>query len=225
MALDVSSAGAARQLVDLLGGHVGMFKVGKQLFTREGPGFVRELIAQGERVFLDLKFHDIPNTVGAAVSASVDLGVSLVNVHAAGGRKMVAAAARAVDGSDTRLLAVTVLTSLDDLALAETGMAEPVAATVAKLASLAHVAGAAGVVASPREIVHVRKACGSNFLIVTPGVRPAHAAQDDQARVASPGEAVALGADYLVVGRPITKAADPAGAADEAAAEIDSAGL
>ena len=221
VALDESSASAALQLVDRLSGHVGMFKVGKQLFTREGPGFVRDLVGRGERVFLDLKFHDIPNTVSGAIAAAVDLGVSLVNVHIAGGRKMLEAAARAVDGSETRLLGVTVLTSLDDEALAETGMSGNVETTVPKLARLALDCGAAGVVASPREIVQVRRACGDDFLIVTPGVRPAGAAPDDQARVASPGEAVRLGADYLVMGRPITQARDPAAAAAAVAEEID----
>ena len=222
-ALDEPSARAALDLVDRLSGHVGMFKVGKQLFTREGPGFVRELVGRGERVFLDLKFHDIPNTIAAAVAASVDLGVTLVDVHAAGGRKMIEAAARAVDGSETRLLGVTVLTSLDDDALAEIGMAGTVETTVSTLARLARDSGAAGVVASPREIQRLRESCGDDFLIVTPGVRPAGASHDDQARVASPGEAIALGADYLVMGRPIARAADPASAADAAAAEIDEA--
>ncbi len=221
MALDESSASAALDLVGQLSGHVGMFKVGKQLFTREGPGFVRDLVGRGERVFLDLKFHDIPNTVSGAIAAAVDLGVSLVNVHAAGGRKMLEAAARAVDGSETRLLGVTVLTSLDDEALAETGMSASVGTMVPKLARLARDCGAAGVVASPREIAQVRRACGKDFLIVTPGVRPAGAARDDQARVASPGEAIALGANYLVMGRPITRAPDPAAAAAAAAQEID----
>ena len=221
VALDESSASTALRLVDQLSGHVGMFKVGKQLFTREGPGFVRDLVGRGERVFLDLKFHDIPNTVSGAIAAAVDLGVSLVNVHIAGGRKMLEAAARAVDGSETRLLGVTVLTSLDDEALAETGVSGNVETTVPKLARLALDCGAAGVVASPREIVSVRRAWGGDFLIVTPGVRPAGSALDDQARVASPGEAVRLGADYLVMGRPITQARDPAAAAAAAAAEID----
>jgi orotidine-5'-phosphate decarboxylase len=219
VALDVPSADAARGLVDRVGTAAGLFKVGSQLFTAAGPGFVRELTHAGHRVFLDLKFHDIPNTVASAVRAAADLGVTLLDVHALGGAAMIEAAA-AARPQDTRLLAITILTSHDESALARVGLAGSLAENVRRLALLAREAGADGVVASPQEVELIRQACGPDFLIVTPGIRPAGASQQDQARVATPQAALAAGASYLVVGRPITGATDPAAAAQAIVREM-----
>jgi orotidine-5'-phosphate decarboxylase len=220
VALDVSSADEARGLAARLAGHVGAFKVGKQLFTSAGPGVVRDLVAAGSEVFLDLKYHDIPNTVAGAIAAAARLGVSLATVHALGGRSMIEAAVASAASSSTRVLAVTILTSHDDETLGEIGLLGPVAAAVERLALLARSAGAHGVVASPREVSAIRRACGHDFLIVTPGIRPAGGKADDQARIATPSVALAAGADYLVVGRPITGSPDPAAAADAISAEM-----
>jgi len=225
VALDLPSGGAASLMAEALQGHVGMFKVGSELFTAEGPVTVRYLVTTGMKVFLDLKFHDIPNTVRAAAREAAELGVSLVNVHASGGRKMMEAALEgarsARDGSHPKVLAVTILTSLERLDLEEVGISGTPEEAVIRLARLAESAGLDGVVASPREISAVRRACGPGFLIVTPGIRPASAAVNDQARIATPASAVQAGADYLVVGRPITSAADPVAAADAIVAEMD----
>jgi orotidine-5'-phosphate decarboxylase len=220
VALDVPEVDQARALAARLAGHVGVFKIGKQLFTAAGPAMVSELVASGSAVFLDLKYHDIPNTVAGASAAAARLGVALVTVHALGGRGMIAAAAQAVRATATRVLAVTILTSHDEATLEEIGVAGPVASAVERLALLARSAGAHGVVASPREIAAIRKACGPDFLIVTPGIRPIGARADDQSRIATPAAALAAGADYLVVGRPITESPDPAAAADAIAAEM-----
>jgi len=219
VALDVPSADAARGLVDRVGTAAGLFKVGSQLFTAAGPGFVRELTHAGHRVFLDLKFHDIPNTVASAVRAAADLGVTLLDVHALGGAAMIEAAA-AARPQDTRLLAITILTSHDESALARIGLSGSLAENVRRLALLARDAGADGVVASPQEVELIRQACGPDFLIVTPGIRPAGASHQDQARVATPQAALAAGASYLVVGRPITGATDPAAAAQAIVREM-----
>ena len=217
-----------------------MFKVGSELFTAEGPVPVRYLVTTGQRVFLDLKFHDIPNTVRAAAREAAELGVSMVNVHASGGRKMMEAAlegarsAGAVVGDEARpkVLAVTILTSLESRDLEELGISGTPVEAVIRMARLAQSAGLDGVVASPREISAIRQACGPGFLIVTPGIRPASAlhhpvrgsaATDDQARIATPASAILAGADYLVVGRPITGAPDPVAAADAIVAEMDGA--
>jgi orotidine-5'-phosphate decarboxylase len=213
VALDVPGADQARRLVDALAGAVGMFKVGSELFTAAGPDFVRELVARGEHVFLDLKFHDIPNTVAGAVASAGQLGVSLIDVHGLGGRAMMAAAAGALPAMGCRLLAVTILTSHDEATLGELGLPGTIHHSVDRLARLAKDAGVDGVVASPQEVALVREACGDGFLIVTPGIRPTGAARGDQARLATPREARRAGADYLVVGRPITQSADPRGAA------------
>jgi orotidine-5'-phosphate decarboxylase len=220
VALDVATGEEAAALAARLAGHVGMFKVGKQLFTAAGPTAVRRLIEADARVFLDLKYHDIPNTVSGAVAAAAALGVSLVDVHALGGRSMIAAAATALDASRTRLLAVTVLTSHDEASLSEIGLTGPVASAVERLALLARSSGAHGVVASPHEIAAIRAACGPDFLIVTPGIRPAGAKAGDQARAATPAAALEAGADYLVVGRPIVQALDPFAAAAAIVAEM-----
>jgi orotidine-5'-phosphate decarboxylase len=223
VALDVPDAAAARALVERLAGHVGLFKVGSQLFTAAGPDLVREVVARGERVFLDLKYHDIPNTVAGAVASASRLGVTLLDVHGLGGPAMMQAAAGARADDRTRLLAITVLTSHDEGTLAQIGLAGPIAAAVPRLARLAAASGMDGVVASPHEVALVREACGRDFLIVTPGIRPEGAAKGDQARLATPGAALAAGADYIVVGRPITEAADPAAAADAIVAEMEAA--
>lgn len=209
VALDVPSVDEARRLVEGLAGCVGMFKIGSQLFTAAGPPFVRELVGRGERVFLDLKFHDIPHTVASTVSGACGLGVSLLDVHALGGRTMMEAAAGALPAMGTRLLAVTILTSHNEDTLSEVGVSGRMADAVKRLALLARDAGLDGIVASPHEVELIRQACGSDFLIVTPGIRPARSADDDQVRVATPARALAAGADYLVVGRPIIAAADP----------------
>ena len=229
VALDVPSARQASLLVERLAGQVGMFKVGSRLFTAAGPDFVRALVARGEKVFLDLKYHDIPTTVAEAVSEACRLGVHLVDVHALGGRAMLQAAAGALaakstgQSGQTRLLAITVLTSHDEGTLEELGLRSPLPDAVRRLASLARAAGAHGVVASPLEVGLIREACGSGFLIVTPGIRPAGADVADQARAATPGSAIRAGADYLVVGRPITGATDPSAAAAAIVREMASA--
>jgi orotidine-5'-phosphate decarboxylase len=223
VALDVPDAAAARVMVDRLAGEVGMFKIGSQVFTAAGPGFVREVIARGEKVFLDLKFHDIPNTVAGAVSAAAGLGVTLVDVHALGGKDMMEAAVGALPAMGIRLLAITILTSHHEQTLATLGVSGSVADSVRRLAGLAREAGADGVVASPNEVALVREVCGPDFLIVTPGIRPAGTARGDQSRTASPAAARAAGADYIVVGRPILEAADPAAAAAAIVRELSTA--
>ncbi len=221
-----------------------MFKIGSQLFTAAGPAAVKEISALGPGIFLDLKFHDIPNTVaGAVLSAAAMSGVQLVNVHALGGTAMLHAAAQAISagvpmGADRpRLIAVTVLTSMDAKAIREVGIGGPPKTRVVKLAKLAKSAGVDGVVASVQEARAIRKACGRDFLIVTPGVRPAAKPEsgaatksgsspsksDDQARTATPTEAIKAGADFLVVGRPITAAPDPRAAAQSIVDEIAAA--
>jgi orotidine-5'-phosphate decarboxylase len=224
VALDVPQGDAARALVERLAGHVGLFKVGSQAFTAAGPELVREIVGRGEKVFLDLKFHDIPNTVAGAVASASRLGVSLVDVHGLGGRAMMEAAVGALPAMGTRLLAITILTSHDEETLGEIGVNGSMAESVRRLAQLARDAGADGVVASPHEVALVREACGSDFLIVTPGIRPAGAALGDQARAATPAAALAAGADYVVVGRPITGATDPAAAADAIVREMEGGG-
>jgi orotidine-5'-phosphate decarboxylase len=226
VALDFSSAAEAVRMAEKLRAHVGAFKIGSQLFTAEGPVVVRELATMGEKVFLDLKFHDIPSTVRAATREAARLGVTMLNVHASGGLTMMKAA---LDGSregssgpdPPLVLAVTVLTSLESDNLAEIGLSGGAEAAAIRLALLAQVASLDGVVASPREIAAIRGTCGSNFVVVTPGVRPAASAVDDQARTATPEQAIRAGADYLVVGRPITAAADPIAAAEAIVAEME----
>jgi orotidine-5'-phosphate decarboxylase len=234
VALDFDSLSSALKFAKQVADLVGMFKIGSQLFTSAGPEAVRQVAALGAGIFLDLKFHDIPNTVaGAVLGAAAMPGVQLVNVHALGGTAMMQAAMQAVSagvpmGADrTRLLAVTILTSMDQKAIREVGIGGPPKERVVKLAQLAKKAGVDGVVASVQEAKAIRKACGRDFLIVTPGVRPkaksADANKDDQARTATPAEAILAGADYLVVGRPILSASDPRAAAQEIVEEIAAA--
>jgi orotidine-5'-phosphate decarboxylase len=221
VALDVPQASDAEALVEALAGQVGMFKVGSQLFTAAGPDFVRSLVSRGEKVFLDLKYHDIPNTVASAVSAASRLGASLLTVHALGGQAMMEAAVGALPAIDARLIAVTVLTSHEAPTLASLGLAPDVPMTVQRLAMLAKAARVDGVVASPHEVALIREACGPDFLVVTPGIRPIGARAGDQARAATPAAALAGGSDYLVVGRPITEARDPAAAAEAILREME----
>jgi orotidine-5'-phosphate decarboxylase len=233
VALDVESAAKAIELADQLRGAVGGYKIGKQLFTAAGPAVVRELTSRGDRVFLDLKFHDIPNTVAGAVQSAVATGAWMVNVHASGGTAMMTAAAEAARKSAEALgrprplvIAVTVLTSMTDATLAEIGIARPVIDHVVYLAQLAKHAGLDGVVASPQETRAIRDACGPDFQIVTPGIRPAdQRGKDDQARTLTPAEAIAAGATYLVIGRPITGASNPREAAERIAATLSSSRL
>ena len=215
VALDVSRLAEVEALVTAIGPHVGYYKVGKQLFTRVGPAAVAWLKQANKRVFLDLKFHDIPNTVAQAVTAAVEGGADMVNVHASGGRAMIAAAAAAARQANPQalLVAVTVLTSLDRPALAELGLDLPPETQVVRLARLARDAGAHGVVASALESALIRQHCGPDFVQVVPGIRPAGADVQDQKRVMTPAAAAALGIHYVVVGRPITGADDPGRAA------------
>jgi orotidine-5'-phosphate decarboxylase len=219
VALDVDEAARAEALVERLSPVAGVFKVGSQLFTAAGPGLVRSLVSRGLGVFLDLKFHDIPNTVSRSVAAAGRLGVSLLTVHGLGGREMLEAAAQARPPG-VRLLAITVLTSHMPAGLPQVGIAGGLIEQVERLALLARECGLDGVVASPHEVTRLRAACGPGFLLVTPGIRPSGAPAADQARSATPAEALRAGADYLVVGRPIIGAADPAAAARAILAEI-----
>ncbi len=220
VALDRSTASEIESMSSSLSGAVGVMKLGLQAFIANGPAMVRTMRQQGHEIFLDLKLHDIPNTVSHAASEAAALGVSMLTIHAAGGFRMIEAARRAVDASSVHLLAVTMLTSLDESELAAVGLTGSVESNVVRLARLARESGAHGVIASPHEIPAIRAACGADFLIVTPGIRPEGAEAGDQRRTMTPGEAILAGADYLVIGRPITDAADPAAAARRIAASM-----
>ncbi len=222
VALDVPTAAAARKVVAAVGDSAFTYKVGMQLYTHEGPSIVRELVDSGHRVFLDLKYHDIPNTVGGAVREAAQLDVSMVTVHASGGGKMLQAAVDAAHATkpDLLVLAVTVLTSLDDVELGKIGLRGGVVDQVLRLAALALSHGCKGVVASAQEASALREEFGRDFAIVTPGVRPAGSGHDDQARVVTPAEAIAAGASHIVVGRPISEASDPAAEARAILAQI-----
>jgi orotidine-5'-phosphate decarboxylase len=211
VALDFPARAPALALVEGLDPGLCRVKVGKEMFTRFGPAFVEELRVRGFEVFLDLKYHDIPNTVAAACAAAADLGVWMVNLHASGGRRMMAAARECLVGRSAPplLIAVTILTSLGAEDLAEVGFTGDPQSNVLRLAKLAESAGLDGVVCSPREAAAIRAAAGADFALVTPGVRPAAADVDDQKRVMTPADAIKAGSTYLVVGRPITAAADP----------------
>jgi len=223
VALDVDTRAEVEALVQRTGDAVAWYKVGKQLFTQAGPGIVDYLKSQGKQVFLDLKFHDIPNTVGQAVRSALAIGADMVNVHGCGGRAMMEAAAKARKPGSL-VIAVTVLTSMDQAAFTEAGYAGTVAEQVSRLARLAQTAGLDGVVASGQESELITAACGPRFVQVIPGIRPAAASVDDQKRVMTPAAAARAGAHYIVVGRPITQAADPAEAARGIVAELASVG-
>jgi orotidine-5'-phosphate decarboxylase len=220
VAMDMDDGEVAVSLAGEIGSSVSALKVGPQLFTRYGPEIVSRIMDQGAEVFLDLKFHDIPNTVAKAVEGIAGLGVSWFTVHASGGEEMVAAAKEAA--GDAKVLAVTVLTSLKVVDAQKIGFARPLDEQVTALAKLARGAGADGIVCSPLEITAVRQAVDSDCVIVTPGIRPSGASKDDQARTATPSQAIANGADYLVVGRPIVKAVDRAAAVREILGEMNS---
>ncbi|MEE9494087.1 MAG: orotidine-5'-phosphate decarboxylase [Gammaproteobacteria bacterium] len=220
VALDYASANQALAFVDRVSPQSCQLKIGKELFTREGPELVKKVIERGFRVFLDLKFHDIPNTVARACAAAADLGVWMINVHASGGTVMMEAARKELEqfGDDRpRLIAVTVLTSMDERQLHQVGVSGQVDEQVNRLAALTANAGLDGVVCSSLEVAGLRQARGDNFLLVTPGIRPQGAAEDDQSRIMTPADAMAAGSDYLVIGRPITQAENPA----EVLAEIN----
>ena len=224
IALDYASRQAADNLVQRLDPARCKLKVGKELFVAAGPDYVASLVNRGYDVFLDLKFHDIPNTVAAACRAAAHLGVWMMNVHALGGRAMLEAARESLEGLPARpkLIAVTLLTSMQDADLVEIGIAGSAPQTVSRLASLTQVCGLDGVVCSAREVRALRLECGSEFLLVTPGIRPTQAERGDQARTATPQEAIQNGASYLVIGRPITQAADPLAALEAVQQEIGS---
>jgi orotidine-5'-phosphate decarboxylase len=233
VALDVETGARALDLASQLRAVAGGFKVGSRLFTLEGPALVRALVDSGSRVFLDLKFHDIPNTVAQAVESAVHSGTWMVNVHASGGVPMMRAAAQAGRNTAARLgrpapllIAVTVLTSMDDDTLRHVGVQRPMQEQVIALARMTQEAGLDGVVASPHETAAIRAACGSDLVIVTPGIRGASAgtAQHDQSRTMGPADAVRAGASYIVVGRPIIGAADPRQAAEAIAQDMQRAG-
>jgi len=228
-ALDVATRQEAEGLVKRLAEHVGAFKVGLELFTSEGPAIVKAISDQGGKVFLDLKLHDIPTTVERTAVTVSQMGVRWLTVHASGGRRMLEAAARgAREGAGTgrdaaRILAVTVLTSLEEADLREVGLDGPTVSAAERLALLAERANCHGVVASAREASAIRKAARAGFLIVTPGIRPTGSTVDDQSRSETPASAIEAGADLLVVGRPIRDASDPAAAADQIVAEMTAA--
>lgn len=227
VALDVDSLGKMKDLVVRLDDSVNFYKVGMELFYSAGTGTVEYLCQQNKKVFLDLKFHDIPNTVAASVTTLTRLGASVLSLHAAGGRSMLYAAARAASEAAFRygverpkLVAITALTSFDEAEWKEIGGEVPISNHVIKFAKLAQSAGVDGVVASPQEAALIREACGPDFLIITPGIRPASSAVNDQRRIATPVDALRAGANRLVIGRPITAASDPAAAARQIVMEI-----
>lgn len=221
IALDVAGKAEALQLVSLLTNRVSLFKIGLQLYTAGGPEIVRAVRDAGGRVFLDLKLHDIPNTVEHAVAAAAELGVEMLTLHASGGSAMLAAAVNGARDSDLLLLGVTVLTSSNGETLRETGVAGAVPEQVARLAQLALNAGIGGVVASPHELEILRDRFGTRLKIITPGVRPSWSASGDQKRFTTPRAALAAGADYLVIGRPVTAHADPCAVLEMIMAELE----
>ena len=212
-ALDYSTEAEALETVKRIGDSGIWYKVGKELFTAAGPSVVMKLKEMGKKVFLDLKFHDIPNTVSKAIRSAAGIGADLCNVHASGGRAMLTAAAEAANDAGIKLVAVTVLTSMDAAELASIGILATPQEQVLRLAKLTQVCGVAGVVCSALELPAIRSECGRDFLTVVPGIRPAGSAADDQRRIMTPAKAAEAGADLIVVGRPITKADDPSAAA------------
>jgi len=226
-ALDVDSFEEAQRWVKLLHDKVGVFKVGKQLFTKCGPAVVQMIQDEGGEVFLDLKYHDIPNTVAKAGVEACRLGARIFNVHALGGKEMMETVVAETDicscANRPLRIAVTILTSSTEETLKGVGIDRPVSEMVPRLAKLTKDAGMDGVVASPKEVGLIREACGEDFIIITPGVRPAFASMDDQKRVTTPADAISAGADYLVIGRPISAAADPVAAAQLILDEMEGA--
>jgi orotidine-5'-phosphate decarboxylase len=222
VALDVPDRPAALKAVEQLSGHVGYFKLGLEIFTREGPRLVEEIRDRGEKIFLDLKLHDIPNTVKGAVRSACQLGVHMLTVHASGGAKMLEAASQEVlsSSSPPLILAVTALTSLSEEEIQKLGITGSVEQWVEKLAELAYQSGIRGIVASSKELPMLRSKFQNTLRYVIPGIRPAGAALQDQSRTATPAEAIQAGASYIVVGRPILQAADPAKAADAIVEEM-----
>ena len=228
-ALDVNNRHDADELVKELTGHVGMFKIGLELFMSEGPSLVNHIVRQGSQAFLDLKLHDIPTTVERAAITASKLQVKFLTVHASGGQRMLQAAHRgAREGAGTgreaaKILGVTILTSMEESDLTDIGLTGPTQSAAAKLAFLAERSGAYGVIASAREVGAIRAACRPGFVVVTPGIRPAGSDTNDQTRSETPAAAIEAGANYLVVGRPIRDAADPAKAADQIVEQISTA--
>ena len=223
VALDTMDSGCAQKMIAKLSGHIGGVKIGKEFFTANGPQGVRTVIGEKQPLFLDLKFHDIPNTVIGALRSAMALRPIIVNVHASGGPAMLRAAAKTVlevGSSRPLLIAVTVLTSLEDKDMADIGLRPSVAAQAIRLAKLAQACGLDGVVCSPHEISAIREACGSNFKLVVPGIRPDWAVKGDQKRTTTPRQALDLGADYLVIGRPITENENPVRAAQRIGKEL-----
>jgi len=228
VALDVATFDEARTLLDQLSDGATWFKVGNQLFTSVGPDIIREIKGRGKKLFLDLKFHDIPNTVARASEAATELGVDMFNIHVSGGMKMMRDAVEAVKSKAFELgiekpivLGVTILTSIDAPMLEEVfGSVKSLQEQIVYMAKLAQSAGLDGVVASPQEIQHIRKECGDDFVIVTPGVRPKWASVDDQKRIMTPSEAVRAGASYMVIGRPIRQSPEPANALERILQEL-----
>ncbi len=225
VALDLPGRAEALDAVGKLSGRVGCFKLGLEIFVREGPGLVEEVLGRGQRVFLDLKLHDIPNTVAGAIKSAGRLGVHMLTLHASGGRRMLEAARDAAASlpAPPMLLAVTALTSLSEEETRSIGITEAVATWVERLAGIACDAGLTGLVASPLEVARLRRQYGDRLKIVTPGIRAAGAEAQDQSRTAEPGQAILAGADYLVVGRPILRASDPGAAADLIVGQIEDA--
>lgn len=223
VAMDFDNTKACLDMADRLNPELCRLKVGKELFTVAGPQVVEGLMAKGFDVFLDLKFHDIPNTTAKAVKAAAEMGVWMVNVHASGGERMMAAARNELDkrtGSNPLLIAVTVLTSMEQSDLAQVGIARPPQEQVLSLAALAKTSGMDGVVCSAMEAAMLSRELGSEFCLVTPGIRPANAAADDQRRIVTPADAIAAGSHYLVIGRPITQSSDPVASCRDIAASI-----
>lgn len=227
--IDTTEIDAARRLAAQVNGAVGGIKLGLEFFSAQGPAGIRAVVGEdGPPLFLDLKLHDIPNTVGAGVRAALPLAPAFMTIHSSGGPAMMRAAAEAAASAEAKrpkILAVTVLTSLDDGDLAKVGQAVPVADQVTRLALLAKESGVDGVVCSPAEVAALRAACGPDFILMVPGIRPVWAAANDQKRFTTPAQALAAGADHLVIGRPITASDDPAAAARRIAAEIADADI
>ena len=223
VALDTIDPGCAQKMISNLSGHIGGVKIGKEFFTANGPQGVRTVIGEKQPLFLDLKFHDIPNTVIGALRSAMALRPIIVNVHASGGAAMLRAAAKTVSeagSSRPLLIAVTVLTSLEDKDMADIGFRSSVADQAIRLAQLAQDCGLDGVVCSPHELSVIREVCGTNFKLVVPGIRPNWAVKGDQKRITTPRQAVDLGADYLVIGRPITEDENPVLAAKRIGEEL-----